>query len=223
MDETGDIPTRHLQIWKKLTGQRNKICVAILLFDDVEVLDFAGPYEVLSASADEGGESYAQVVTVSQYATIRCRGGLRVLSDCTFGELPAVDVLIVPGGPGARAEPKDQDAVVRFIREYSARSRIVASVCTGAFLMARAGLLAGRRATTHSSRLEEFATKFPDTCVIPKTVVDEGHIITSAGVASGIDLALHLLAKLFGREARDREARRLGGPWGSESIHSQRC
>jgi transcriptional regulator GlxA family with amidase domain len=211
-----------LQVRTNLTGQRNKVCVAILLFDDVEVLDFAGPYEVLSASADEAGEPYAHVVTVSPYATIRCRGGLRVLSDHTFGDLPHVDVLIVPGGPGARAESKNQDPVVRFIRDGSARTRIVASVCTGAFLMARAGLLAGRRATTHSSRLEEFATKFPDTCVIPKTLVDEGRIITSAGVASGIDLALHLLAKLFGREARDREARRLDGPWGMESIRSQR-
>ncbi len=187
--------------------------VGVLLFDGVEVLDFAGPYEVFAAAGDEAGEPYFRVLTVADPPEVRCYGGLRVTADLTTVACPPLDVLVVPGGPGARERRTGQPEIVRFVREQSRRGGVVASVCTGAFLLGRAGILDGRRATTHSSRLDLFRAEFPRVDAIAAKVVDEGAIITAAGVSSGIDLALYLLERWFGPEARQREARRLEGPW----------
>ncbi len=188
--------------------------VGILLFDDVEVLDFAGPYEVFNGGRTPDGGTYVDVVTIGPAAEVIARGGLRVRPTFGLGECPALDALIVPGGPGADARTRVQDEhLLPFIRDRATTTPIVASVCTGAFLMGRAGLLDGRRATTHTSALDRLRAEFPHAQVSETKVIDEGHVLTAAGVSSGIDLALHLLERWFGREARARAARNLDGPW----------
>ncbi|MBI3466926.1 MAG: DJ-1/PfpI family protein [Planctomycetes bacterium] len=187
--------------------------VALLLFDDVEVLDFAGPYEVFAGARDLAAAPLARVFTVAERGEARCHGGLRVIADATFQTCPAFDALVVPGGPGARERRDGQTALIEFIQARKPTAKLIGSVCTGVFLLGRAGLLKGRRATTHSNRLELFAKEFPDANVVAEKLVDEGDVITAGGISSGIDLALYLLDRWFGRTARDREARRLDGPW----------
>jgi transcriptional regulator GlxA family with amidase domain len=188
--------------------------VGILLFDDVEVLDFTGPYEVCSGTLGPDGEPYVDVVTVGTVPSIRCRGGLRVTADHTLADCPPLDALIVPGGPGADDRTAVQDdLILPFLRQRAMETPTVASVCTGAFLMARAGLLEGRRATTHSDAIHALRAEFPGLEVVAAKVVDEGAILTASGVSSGIDLLLHLFERWFGPEARQRAARGLDGPW----------
>ena len=187
--------------------------IGILLFDDVEVLDFAGPYEVFSEAVDERGAKYCSVVTVALEREVCCRGGLEVRSQVTVAECPPLDLLVVPGGPGTRASGAPLDELAAFLRRQRADGVAVASVCTGAFLLARAGLLDGRSATTHHSWLEKLSAAYPAVRVVTQKVVDEGNVITAGGVTSGIDLSLYLLERWFGPEARAREARRLEGPW----------
>ncbi len=121
---------------------------------------------------------------------------------------------IIPGGPGADERTVIQDdRLLPFIRERAASTPTVASVCTGAFLMGRAGLLDGRRATTHTLALDRLRAEFPRAEVVAAKVVDEGAILTAAGVSSGIDLALHLMQRWFAPEARSRAAANLDGAW----------
>ncbi len=190
-----------------------KKTIAILLFDEVEVLDFGGPYEVFAASRDESDQPYCQVFTVAARPEVKCYGGLRVLADFDFQNCPAFDVLIVPGGPGARLEIEKQASAIRFIQERAAQGKLIASVCTGSYLLALAGLLDGQRATTHTARLADFAARFPAIKVVKEKVVDGAQVMTAGGVSSGIDLALFLLERWFGPDARRREAVRLDGPW----------
>ena len=120
----------------------------------------------------------------------------------------------MPGGPGADERTPDQDELILpFLRARAIATPTIASVCTGAFLLGRAGLLDGRRATTHSSGLAALRAEFPAVDVVAAKVVDEGPILTAAGVSSGIDLMLHLFERWFGSEARARAARGLDGPW----------
>src|SRR5262245_53474688 len=200
-------------ISERIHPQSMKRVIAILLFDGVEVLDFAGPYEVFAAARDESGERYTEVFTIAERPEVKCLGGLRVIADATFDACPDLDVLIVPGGPGAREQSEDQRAIFKFIQSQKGNAKLIASVCTGSFLLARSGLLNGRRATTHSNRIEMFTNEFPAVKVEKEKIIDEGDVITAGGVSSGIDLALYLLEHWFGRDARLREARRLDGPW----------
>ena len=188
--------------------------VGILLFDGVEVLDFAGPYEVCSGTLGPDGRTYVDVVTIAPAEEVVCQGGLRVRPDHTVLDCPLLDALIVPGGPGADdPTPVQSDLLLPFLRERAPVTPTVASVCTGAFLLGRAGLLDGRRATTHSGALDRLRAEFPAVDVVAEKVVDEGPILTAAGVSSGIDLALHLFDRWFGPDARARAARGLDGPW----------
>jgi transcriptional regulator GlxA family with amidase domain len=188
--------------------------VGILLFDDVEVLDFAGPYEVCSGTRDEQQRPYVDVVTVGTAPLVTCRGGLRVQPDHLLSTCPPLDALIVPGGPGADERTPEQDEVILpFLQARAGSIPTVASVCTGAFLLARAGLLEGHRATTHTQGLEALRAEFPSIDVVAAKVVDEGTILSAAGVSSGIDLMLHLFERWFGPQARRRAARGLDGPW----------
>ncbi len=199
------------------TGSRGsgpRPLVGILLFDDVEVLDFAGPYEVCSGTRDPAGNPYVNVVTVGPAPEVHCRGGLRVRPDHGFDDCPPLDALVVPGGPGADDRTPLQDALILpFLRQRAESTATVASVCTGAFLLGRAGLLDGRHATTHTAALGALRREFPDVEVVAEKVVDEGSVLTAAGVSSGIDLALHLFERWFGPEARARAATGLDGPW----------
>lgn len=195
-----------------MTGQKKRPQVGIVLFPQVEVLDFAGPYEVFACAADETGQAYFETLTVSLAPEVVCRSGLVVGADVFIGQAPVFDILVVPGGPGAR-RPKGLEPLLDFINEQHEAGAQVASVCTGSFLLARAGLLNGLKATTHKMRLKDFEQAFPEIQTVPDKIVDQGKIITAGGVSSGIDLALYILEKRFGEPARKKEAARLDGPW----------
>lgn len=198
----------------------DRIQVGILLFDGVEILDFAGPFEVFSRTrlvpGVESRRSEAsapfRVFTVARHlGPISTTGGLRVLPDRDFSSTPAVDLLVVPGGFGTRAL-LDEPAVLDWIRRTAASARQVASVCTGALLLARAGLLSHRRATTHWGALDLLATLDPTITVERALRVVEDGIVTSAGVAAGIDMALRLVETMYGQEVADETARYIEYP-----------
>ena len=184
--------------------------VGVLLFDGVELLDFAGPYEVFCRASDANGSPLLKVRTIATKRQVTCYGGLRALVDSTLDDCPGLDVLVVPGGPGADNPTTEQEAIIPFLRQRSGQGQVVASVCTGAFILGRSALLDGRRATTHPNLLDAFRAEFPRVDVVVAKVVDERSIITAGGVSSGIDLALYLVEKWFGAEVRrDRKSTRL--------------
>jgi transcriptional regulator GlxA family with amidase domain len=188
--------------------------VGILIFDDVEVLDFAGPFEVFSRTRlTPGPESRRSeesapfvVFTVARTpAAVRATGGLQVIPHHAFANAPRIDLLVVPGGFGTRALVADAE-VLGWIRTVAAQARKVTSVCTGSLLLTRAGLLQGKRATTHWGALDLLASLDGGVQVERELrVVDDG-IITSAGVASGIDMAFYVVETLFGRAVADETA-----------------
>jgi transcriptional regulator GlxA family with amidase domain len=200
----------------------DQLNVGILLFSGVEVLDFAGPYEVFSRTrltpgiASRRSEDSApfRVFTVATTReAVTATGGLRVLPDYAFNDAPAIDLLVVPGGFGTRTLLEDAPTL-DWIRRSAGSARRVTSVCTGSLLLARTGLLAGRRATTHWGALDLLASIDP-TVRVERTarVVDDG-IITSAGVAAGIDMALHVVESVCGRAVADETARYIEFPRG---------
>ncbi len=200
---------------KAITGwaQASPRRVLILMFDRVEVLDFAGPYEVFSLATDGSGNRLCSVETVGSTPEISCIGGLKVKVDYSIADAPAAGLLIVPGGPGARIPGDGYQEIVSFLSSSRLRIPLVASVCTGSFLLARAGLLDGLDATTHPDRAADFRRAFPTVNLVADKIVDGGSLITSGGISSGIDLGLYILEKWFGPECRADVARRLDGPW----------
>jgi transcriptional regulator GlxA family with amidase domain len=182
--------------------------VGVALFDGAEELDWAGPWEVLAAWAEQWPDDGVRVFTLAHSAdVVTCAKGLRVLPDATWESAPPLDVLVYPGGRGTRAQLRD-DAVLDWVRGISRSGGVVASVCTGSLVLAAAGLLEGRPATTHWQSLELLPTLGTDIEVRPDDrFVDNGQVITAAGVSAGIDMALHLVARLHSEE-RAREVRR---------------
>jgi transcriptional regulator GlxA family with amidase domain len=172
--------------------------VAIVLFDEVEELDFAGPWEVFSYFRKQNPE-LCEVYTASEAgAPIRCAKGLRVIPDHSFATAPAADVVVVPGGQGRRREV-DNPRMIEFLRAVFERAELMTSVCTGAFLLERAGLLNGKRATTYWGALDEFRALGTVT-VTPQRYVDDGKVITASGVSAGIDMSLYVIGKLWSPE-----------------------
>ena len=171
--------------------------VGIVLFPDVEELDFVGPLEALGAMAfsDRGW----RVVTVAEAGgSVRARHGLSVNVDHSFADAPPLDVLLVPGGQGTRQEV-DNPRMIDFVREAGASAQYVTSVCTGAFILHRAGFLSGRRATTHRGAIGQLR-ELGDVEVVEERFVQDGNVITAAGVSAGIDMALYLASLLTDRQ-----------------------
>ena len=176
--------------------------IAIALFDGVEELDFAGPWEVLTFWAREVAVPGSSVVTVaSSLDPVTAAKGLRVLPDTTWAQLGAIDVLIFPGGSGTR--PLMHDAsLAELLRAYAAAGTLMTSVCTGALVYAAAGLLRNRPATTYWASLDLLAAT--DSTIEVRSddrYVDSGSVITSAGVSAGIDMALYLVLRLDSPDA----------------------
>lgn len=192
--------------------------VGMLIFDDVEVLDFCGPFEVFSVARPVGEADDAlclfQVLTIAEEPrTVRCRGGLLVQPHATTSDCPPLDMLVVPGGMGTRRE-RHNTRLLEWIAAQSERAELTASVCTGAFLLAESGLLNGRRATTHWASVDWMRETYPAiTMLADARVVDEGHIITSAGISAGIDMSLHVVARLHGQDVAEWTARRMEYDW----------
>lgn len=184
------------------------VTIGIYLFDGAEELDWAGPWEVLAAWRDGWPSDGLEVVTISREpGPVTCAKGLRVLADHTWDDCPALDVLVYPGGIGTRRHLGDP-AHRAWVRSWAERGTLMTSVCTGALVFADAGLLDGRPAVTHWGSLEMLASLGDRIEVRPGArFVDDGDVITAAGVSAGIDMALHLVRRL--RDAdRAAEVRR---------------
>ncbi|HJV05077.1 MAG TPA: DJ-1/PfpI family protein [Actinomycetota bacterium] len=192
-----------------MTNGRERLSIGIALFDGAEELDWAGPWEVLSYWAHRYPEDGVEVFTVARdnARPIECAKGLRVLADHSWESAPEIDVLVYPGGQGTRALIGDEE-VRAWMRSVHERARLTTSVCTGAFVLADAGLLKGRAATTHWDDFEELLA-IDDSIQARREdrFVDEGDIITAAGISAGIDMALHLIVRLHS-EDRAREIKR---------------
>jgi transcriptional regulator GlxA family with amidase domain len=184
------------------------VVIGIGLFDGAEELDWAGPWEVLAAWAQQWPDDGVRVFTVAREdRPVTCAKGLRVLPDETWESAPALDVLVYPGGRGTRTELADE-AVLDWIRGLADGGTLVTSVCTGSLVLAAAGLLDGRPATTHWGSLDLLPTLGREIEVRrDDRFVDTGDVVTAAGVSAGIDMALHLVERLHSRE-RAREVKR---------------
>jgi transcriptional regulator GlxA family with amidase domain len=195
--------------------------IAIVVFDEVEVLDFAGPFEVFSAlrldeaTRRESASPYEVIVAGVRPGLVHCRGGLKVQPDTTIAELdPAsLDTLLVPGGYGVRPLLQDPEFLA-WLRRAAPQPRRLASVCTGSLLLAEAGQLDGLRATTHWKSLDWMARDWPSVQVQRERhwVVD-GRVASSAGISAGIDLALKLIEDDFGQELARATAAHMEYPW----------
>jgi transcriptional regulator GlxA family with amidase domain len=202
--------------------------VGILIFPDVEILDFCGPFEVFASATapaeTEGGPETRlfEVFTVAERSqVVTCRGGLLVQPNHTLEDHPPLDLVVVPGGYGTRREQENQ-VVLNWIARQRRSGALTTSVCTGAFLLGAAGLLHGLRATTHWTTIDGLRTNHPTTEVLSDArVIDEGEIITSAGVSAGIDMALHVVRRLHGDEIAQRTARDMEYDWTSPATTSR--
>ncbi len=188
--------------------------VGILIFDDVEVLDFCGPFEVFSIArplddASDDARLFQAVTIAEEDRIIHCRGDLLVQPHHTIDDHPALDILVVPGGQGTRRE-RLNERLLDWIAAQNSAIELTTSVCTGAFLLAERGILDGRRATTHWASVDWMREQYPTvTMLADQRVVDEGHVITSAGVSAGIDMALHVVGRLHGSDVAAWTARRM--------------
>ena len=182
--------------------------IGILLFENVEELDAVGPWEVLAYWTREfPGDGYRVITLADSLDAVVCAKGLRVLPDVTMADAPPLEVLIYPGGNGTRVHLTDETRL-RWVREQRSSVPLMTSVCTGSLVYAAAGILSGRPATTHWSALDLLGELDPSIRVLPDArFVDDGDIITSAGISAGIDMALHLVERLSSTK-RAREVRR---------------
>jgi len=189
--------------------------VGLVIFPEVEVLDFCGPYEVFTvvrldeARRREEPSPFKVLLVAEVAAAVTAAGGMRVIPDCPLADCPPLDILVVPGGWGTRREI-DNKILIDWIAEQGRQVETLTSVCTGALLLAAAGLLNGRRATTHWRSLSWLRESFPAVIVEDHLhVVEDGHILTSAGISAGIDLALKVVERSFGEAVARATARHM--------------
>jgi len=188
--------------------------VAILIFDEVEVLDFCGPFEVFAVTGARTEEKPFEVFTVAEVGLpITARNGLSVNPTFTFANCPQADILIIPGGYGTRPLMHNQ-TVLDWIKAQATNAEIVMSVCTGALLLAKIGLLDGLSATTHWGALDLLRDVAPKTTVKPDMrFVDNGRILLSAGISAGIDLSFYIVTRLLGKDIAQETARWMEYDW----------
>lgn len=204
-----------------MSARRN---IGIYLFPEVEVLDFAGPFEVFTTAArvcmrlSPSAEPPFQVFSVAESsALVRARAGLRITPDHAFGEHPKIDVLVVPGGviDAELAKP----SVLQWVSDCAADAELVASVCTGAFILAKAEVLVSGKVTTHWEDQAQLAEMFPALQVVsgPRWVEQE-NMFTSAGISAGIDMSLHLVSRLWSEQLAILTARQMDYRWERSSA-----
>lgn len=190
--------------------------VAILLFNEIEVLDFAGPFEVFGVADRWANPRPFRVVTVAERGPVYARNGLNINPTYLLDDHPKADIVIVPGGGGVHADgtpygsrrEMDNPAVLNWVRRAAQTAELVLSVCTGSFILGRSGLLDGLAATTHYSAVDGMRQAAPRTELRPaERWVDNGKIITSAGISAGIDMSLYVVGRLLGNEVADETAR----------------
>ena len=187
--------------------------LAIMIFDDVEVLDFCGPFEVFSVANYFSEAAFNVYLIAPEQRTIVARNGLRVIPDHDLDEAPDPDVLLIPGGWGTRGLIHNA-GVVNYIQRQAERVERLLSVCTGAYLLARADLLDGLRATTHHGSFEMLAELAPTaTLVRDVKYVDNGRIILSGGISAGINMSLYVVGQLLGEEVAQKTAAYMEYDW----------
>lgn len=181
--------------------------VGILIFPNVELLDFCGPYEAFTAASLDGKPCFNTFTVAESLEPVAANAGLRTLPDFTLNTAPEIDVLVVPGGRGTRREILNT-ALIDWIATIAGTATLTTSVCTGSFLLAQAGLLEGGKATTHWGSIERMRETFPSIEVQENVRwVDDGAVVSSAGVSAGIDMSLHVIERLVGRAAAENSAR----------------
>lgn len=196
--------------------------VAILIFDDVEVLDFCGPFEVFGVTGPrEGDERPFHVYTVAESnKPVLARNGLSINPTWTLETCPAPDLLLIPGGYGTRRLIHNSN-VVNWVKAQARRVELLLSVCTGAFILAQAGLLAGLSATTHHGSIDTLQAMTPTTRLYPDArYVDNGKIILSAGISAGIDMSLYVVSRLLGNERASETAHHMQYDYWTGDTHN---
>jgi transcriptional regulator GlxA family with amidase domain len=202
--------------------------VLILAFDGVEALDFAGPFEVFTTASrvsqrlNPGSEPPFEVASVALAAAsrpVQARAGLRLVADHDLAINPTADLLIVPGG--VVDAPMASPATLRWIAECAAGAQVVASVCTGVFLLAKSGVVTREAVTTHWEDIADLREQFPVLDVREgQRWIDSGRIVSSAGISAGIDMSLHLAERLASRALAERTARQMDYAWTPGSYPS---
>ena len=189
----------------------NMIKVGILIFDEVEVLDFAGPFEVFSITTDNNEAKLFNVSIIAENnRIINARNGLKVLPDYSLQDAKEIDVLIIPGGFGAETVEFKNKVLLEWIIETNQKTIITASVCTGAIILAETKLLDNRKATTHWMDTDRLKNDYPAIQVVTNTkYVEDGKFITSGGISAGINMSLYIVGKLFGKETAVDTAKRM--------------
>ena len=187
--------------------------LAILVFENVEVLDFAGPFEAFSTTgALENEHPFNTFLVAETTEIISARNGLRIAANYSLDDYPPINILLVPGGPGTEKE-------IDWIRRQSSNVDLMLSDCGGAVLLGRAGLLAGKKATTHHLDIERLRSSAPNAIILPHArVIDNGNLIISAGVSAGIGMSLYVISKLCGMRRAEDTARLMKYNWSNRAV-----
>jgi transcriptional regulator GlxA family with amidase domain len=194
--------------------------VGILIFPGVEVLDFTGPFETFSvatrvAKRDRVDASYKAFFVAENSGILSARYDFLVKPHYGFADHPHIDLLLIPGG--IMEQPRSSATTIDWIKRSAESSQLVTSVCTGAFLLAQAGLLHGLKATTHWEDIDDLRREFPAIDVVENQAwVDAARVVTSAGISAGIDMSLHLVARLHGEPLACATARQMVYHWHRE-------
>jgi transcriptional regulator GlxA family with amidase domain len=193
--------------------------VGVVIFDDVEVLDFCGPFEVFSAARlnedrrREEPSPFEVLLVAEKSGPVCASGGMQVIPHYTFRTCPRLDVLVVPGGWGTRRELKNP-VMLDWLRRRALEVETLTSVCTGSMLLGFAGLIDGRHATTHWKSLDWMRDSFPSVAVeYDQHVVEDGRVLTSAGISAGIDMALRAVARYCGEKVARATAKHMEYPY----------
>lgn len=201
--------------------------VAVLIFDDVEVLDFAGPFEVFSITGKRDGSNPFNVYTVAEKKTVLARNRLSINPSYQLNNCPTPDILIVPGGGGYRADGTpygtrkeiSNQRLLDWISDRATQTEKLLSVCTGALLLAKIGLLKDKVATTHQGAINQLTEMLTPSQIYPEArIADNGDIVLSAGISAGIDMSLYTVAKLLGLEQAQETAKYMEYDWLPERL-----
>ncbi|GHA18219.1 glutamine amidotransferase [Arenicella chitinivorans] len=193
--------------------------IGIYIYQNAEVLDFSGPFEVFStANRFTGPDPAFNVFLVAEdTCPVQARGGYSINPHYGFSDHPHIDVLIVVGG--IHMEELSKTNVIDWVAATSEKAELVASVCTGAFILAQAGLLNGLEVTTHWEDIDALRGSYADLTVVEsRRWVDTGKVVSSGGISAGIDMSLHLVSRLVGAELAERTARQMEFEWRKNSL-----
>lgn len=185
-----------------------KRTLGIVIFNDVEVLDFTGPFEVFSVTNEINNNELFDVKLISvDGELITAKNGLKIVADCSIKNIHHLDIVLIPGGQGARPLVNNQEFIT-WVQSVSKKSELVLSVCTGALVLAKAGLLEGLKATTHHQAYDELRELVNDTEITEDGLryIDNGKVITSGGISAGIDMSFHVIDRLIGIEISEKTA-----------------